>query len=97
MVGTIAKPVTGTLCGLSAALSVTVRFALRVPPSTGENVTLMAQDALTARELAPLGQVFDELKSPELVPVVAMLLMLIGAVPMLDNVIVCGALNVPTF
>ena len=61
------------------------------------NVTLMVQEALTARETAPLGQLLVELKSPGLAPVKATLLMLSGAVPTLDNVTLCGALNVPTF
>src|SRR5437868_9660882 len=97
MVGAMAEPVTGALSGLSPALSVTVTFALRVPPAMGEKVTLMVQDVLTARVLEPLGQVFVKPKSPGLVPVVVMLPMLSGAVPTLDNVIVCGALEVPTF
>src|SRR5579883_1250557 len=97
MVGVRAMPVTATFSGLSAALSVIVTLALRLPLAVGEKVTLIVQEALTASVLEPLGQVLVVWKSAALVPVVVMLLMLSGAVPTLLSVMVCAALVVPTF
>jgi hypothetical protein len=68
-------PVTLAVCGVLLALSVTVKVALRVPTAVGVNVTSIEQLAPAAR-LAP--QLFVCAKSPLLVPVKAMLVMLIG-------------------
>ena len=59
--------------GLLLALSVTVNMALRVPIAVGVNVTSIEQLAPAAR-LAP--QLFVCAKSPTLVPVKAMLVIL---------------------
>ena len=61
-------------------LSVTVRVAARVPVAAGAKVTLMVQLAPTAT-LAP--QLLVCPKSPGLAPVMAMLVMLTGVVPVL--------------
>ena len=66
-------PVTLAVCGLLLALSVTVNVALRVPTAVGVNVTSIEQLAPAAR-LAP--QLLVCAKSPLLVPVKAMLVML---------------------
>src|SRR5256712_484762 len=66
-------PVTLAVCGLLLALSVTVNVALRAPIAVGVNVTSIEQLAPAAR-LAP--QLFVCAKSPLLVPVKAMLVML---------------------
>ena len=70
--------------GLPEALSVMVTEALRAPLAVGVNVTLMEQLA-PAATLAP--QVLVCAKSPLLVPVMAMLVMLIAIVPVLESVI----------
>jgi hypothetical protein len=44
-------PLSGACCGLPAALSVTLRSAMRVPLAVGLNVTLMPQLAPGANEL----------------------------------------------
>ena len=44
-------PLSDTCCGLPAALSVTLRDALRVPLAVGLKVTLIVQLAPTANEL----------------------------------------------
>src|SRR5258708_10052931 len=62
-------PVRPTFCGLPAALSVTLRAAVRVPLAVGLNVTLMLQLAPAANEL-PQGWVCA--KSPPLIPAIAM-------------------------
>jgi len=63
-------PVSGTLCGLPAALSVTLTFADRAPVAVGRNVTLIVQ----LLEGATLGvQLFVCVKSPLLVPAIATL------------------------
>ena len=83
-------PVNATVCGLFVAESVKVSVAVRVPAAAGVNVTLTVQLPEPAR-VAP--QVFDEMaKSPALVPEMAMLVILIDAVPPLANVTVCGEL-----
>ena len=50
-----------TACGLPAALSLTVRFPLRVPEAIGMNVMLIVQLAFAAK-LA--GQLLTWVKSP---------------------------------
>src|SRR5947199_8987251 len=55
-------PVKATLCGLSRALSVMLRLALRGPPPVGAKLTLMAQLLPTAMD-APV-QVLGAVESP---------------------------------
>jgi hypothetical protein len=85
-------PVSGAVCGLFGALSVTVNCAERVPASVGENV-------IEALQLAPTASVRPE--QPSLTTVkssvfgTAALLMKRDAVPVLVTVTSCGALVVP--
>jgi hypothetical protein len=65
------------VCGLLVALSVTVNVPLRAPAAVGVKVTLIVQFA-PAATLAP--QLLVWAKSPLLVPVKVMLVML-SAVP----------------
>ncbi len=65
-------------------MSVTVTVAVLVPDAVGLNVTLIAQVAPAATE-AP--HVLLWAKSPLLVPVMAMLVMLSAAFPVLESVI----------
>src|SRR5580692_3863455 len=97
MVWTTADPLAATLSGLSAALSVTVMFAVRVEAAVGEKTTLSVQVASGAIVEAPFGQLSVSMKSPGFAPLAAMLVMVSGAVPVLVNVTVCAALDVPTF
>ena len=77
------EPVRLVVWGLPEALSVTVRVAVRVPVAVGLNVTLIVQlDA--AATLVP--QVLVCVKSPLLVPVTAMLVMLNAVLPGLERV-----------
>jgi hypothetical protein len=92
--GAVPVPLRVTDCGLPAALSVIVTLAARLPLAAGAKVTLMVQFEPPARELP---HVFVWTKSPLLVPVIAMLVIVIATVPVLLNVIVCAALVVPTF
>jgi hypothetical protein len=77
-------PLSGTCCGLPAALSVTVRFALRAPVVDGLNVRLTVQLAAAARELPQVVAVSG--KSAASAPVTAMLLMVSAVVPTLVSV-----------
>ena len=86
-------PLNAAVCGLPLALSVTATLAVRVPVAVGLNVTLIVQLVPAAR-LAP--QVWVWVKSPLLVPVMAMPLMLSAAVPVLERVIDWAALLAPT-
>lgn len=88
------EPVRLAVWGLPLALSVTVTLAVLVPDAVGLKVTLIAQVAPAATEPP---QVLLWAKSPLLVPVTAMLLMLSAALPVLDSVIAWAALVVPTF
>jgi hypothetical protein len=74
----VAVPVSATVCGLPAALSVMATAAVRVPVTVGVNVTETVQEALAAR-LVP--QVVVRAKSPLFVPVTTMLLIVITALP----------------
>ena len=85
-------PQRGTVCGLPAALSLTVKAAVRRPLAVGLNVTLMLQLAPAANELP---HVWVWPKSPGLVPVMAIPVMLRLFVPTLVKVTVRGELVVP--
>jgi hypothetical protein len=88
----IPVPLRETICGLPGALSVMLSAAVRVPDAVGLNLTLMLQLAPAGSELP---QVWVCTKSPALVPVIAMLLMVKLAVPVLLSVTIFGALVVP--
>jgi hypothetical protein len=92
--GAVPVPVRVTVCGLLEALSVIVTVAARLPVAEGVNVTLIAQFAPAATDVA---QVLVWLKSPLLVPVTAMLVMDSEALPLFVSVTAELALVVPTF
>ena len=69
--------------GLPAALSLTVRVAVRVPVAVGVNVTLIVQ-LPPAATLDP--QLLVWAKSPLLVPVMVMPLMLSAVLPGFESV-----------
>jgi hypothetical protein len=77
--GAVPVPVTLTVCGLFVALSVKVKVAVRLPAVVGVNVKLTVQLAFTASELPHVLPGIP--KSPGLVPVIWMLLMVKAAVP----------------
>jgi len=87
-------PVRPMVCGLPAALSVIVTLAVRLPFAVGVKVTLMVQLAPAARELP---HVFVWTKSPLLVPVIAILVMLTAVLPVLAIVTAWAVVVVPTF
>ena len=74
-------------------LSVIVSVALRLPGAIGSNVTEIVQLAPTAT-LVP--QVLVCAKSPELVPVIAILAIVSGPVPEFVNVTVCALVVTPS-
>ena len=74
-------------------MSVTLNVVVRLPEAAGVKVTLMVQLAPTAR-LAPQPLVWA--KSPLLVPVIAMLLIVNGALPLFVSVTAWAALVVLT-
>ena len=80
--------------GCNGSLLLMLKLADRAPEAVGVKVTLMAQLAPAAR-LAP--QVADSPKSPGFAPVNPMLVMVKGAVPVLDRVAVFAALVVLAF
>ena len=94
--GVVPVPLKATACGLPLALSVMVTLALRLPLADGVKVTLIVQVPPAARVLELLGQVLVCAKSPALVPLKLMLLMVKAALPLLASVTVCAALVVPT-
>src|SRR5205807_2157813 len=93
----VPEPLKATVCGLPLALSVMVTLALLEPVAVGENVTLIVQEAPAASVLELLGHVLVWAKSPALVPVRPMLLMVRAAVPLLVSVTVWAVLVVLTF
>ena len=94
--GVTPVPVSGRLCGLSAASSAILTLALRAPFAEGVKVTLRMQFAPAASVFGLMGQVFVWAKSPALVPLTETLVMVSAAVPLLVSVTVCAALVVPT-
>ncbi len=75
-------------------MSVTVRVAVRLPVADGEKTTAILQ--LEAEATLP-AQLLVEVKSPWFVPLMAMLAIVKAAEPALLRVMVCAALEVPTF
>lgn len=90
--GATPVPVSATVCGLSAALSVMVTLAARVPVAVGPKITLIVQLAPAATELP---HVLLWLKSPLLVPVTAMPAIVSAAKPVFFSITCCDALVVP--
>ena len=89
-------PDTPAVWGLLLALSVTAKVALRDPVAVGVNVTLMVQLALAAKVEGLRGQLLVCPKSPGLVPVKPMLVM-VNATPLgFDNVTALAVLVMPT-
>ena len=74
--------------GLPAALSATLSVPLRAPVAVGVNVTLIVQLVLAARVEGLKGQLLVWAKSPLLVPVIEMLLMVSAELPLLVRVTV---------
>ena len=93
---TVPVPKSATVCGLPVALSLIVTLALRLPVAEGENVTLIVQFAPAANVLGLSGQEFVWAKSPALIPLTAILLIVSAAVPLLVSVTDLAALVVPT-
>src|SRR2546423_14378025 len=79
--GATPVPETPAVWGLLLAFSVTVNVALREPVTVGVKVTLMVQVALAAKVEGLIGQLLVWPKSPGLVPVKPMLVM-VNAAPL---------------
>jgi hypothetical protein len=94
--GAVPVPLTATLCGLPAALSLTAILAARVPVADGAKLTLIEQVAFTASVEGEMGQSVVIVKSPACAPAAAMLEIASGAVPVFFNVDDCAAPVVPT-
>ena len=90
-------PLSVTLCGLPAALSLIVTLAPRLPLADGVKVTLIVQLAPAASVLGLMGQVLVCAKSPAFVPATVMLVIVRAAVPLFVSVTDLAALVVPTF
>jgi hypothetical protein len=88
-------PVSATVCGLPVPESVKLSVADRDPLAVGLNTTDAEQLAAAAR-LDP-HDLLEMLKSPPLLPLIAMLLMLIEELVPFDNVIATAALLDPIF
>ena len=86
--GAVPVPVRLAVCGLPAALSATLSVPLRAPVAVGVNVTLIVQLVLAARVEGLKGQLLVWAKSPLLVPVIEMLLMVSAELPLLVRVTV---------
>ena len=79
------EPDRATFCGLPPALSVTLTCAERPPTADGVNVTLIVQ-ALVGKSVPLLPQVSASAKSPELVPMMEILMPVKLAFPVFVNV-----------
>lgn len=91
--GAAPVPVSATVCGLPAALSLVERDAVRAPAALGVNVILMLHVAFAAK-VEP--HVVVRAKLEALVPVREMLLIVMLAVPVLVNVTMLAVLVVFT-
>jgi hypothetical protein len=88
----VAVPVSDAVCGLPAALSVTERLACRELAAVGLKITLIVQLVASA---SALPQLFVCEKSPGFDPVMAMLVIVKVALPVLLSVTFLGALLEP--
>src|SRR5215467_4237650 len=100
--GTVPVPVSGTVCGLPLALSARLTLADRAPVAVGLKATPTAQFAPAASELAPNEQAVPvvgapRVKSPGLVPVSVMPVILSAAEPLFVMVMLLVVLVVVTF
>src|SRR5438093_578159 len=89
-------PDTPAVWGLLLALSVTVNVALREPVAAGVKVTLMVQVPLAAKVEGLMGQLLVCPKSPGLVPVKPMLVMISRVSGGVESVTAWAAPVVPT-
>lgn len=87
-------PVRVSWCGLPDASSATLTLAVRVPDALGVNVTEIVQEAPAASVLGLSGQVVVRAKSVGLAPVMDMLLIVSGPLPVFLSVDDCAALVV---
>jgi hypothetical protein len=87
-------PLSPTVWGLPSALSTSERLAALAPVAVGVKLTLMLQFAPAASVDGVSGQVVVRAKSPALVPVSPMLLIVSGALPLLVTVTGCDPLLV---
>jgi hypothetical protein len=92
-VAIVPVPESATVCGLPAAPSETISVAARLPLAEGVKVTRIVQLLLAASDVP---QAFVCEKSAAVAPDNAMLVMESDALPVFDNVTVCGELLVET-
>lgn len=83
-VAAVPLPVSATLCGLPAPLSVNLSVALRAPATVGAKIMFAVQLAEAARLVPHV--LLKIVKSPGLVPENAMLLMVMAVVPLFVSV-----------
>src|SRR5712691_3561301 len=102
--GEVPVPVSGTVCGLPGASSVTLTVAARAPVAVGAKLTPRKQWLPAAKLLAPVGQAgvappaaATKLKSPGFAPVLVMLVMFKVAVPELMIWMLVVAVVAPKF
>jgi hypothetical protein len=94
--GATPVPVRLTVCGLPAASSVTSSIPARTPTAVGVNLTVMAHVPFAASVAGLTGHVLVCPKSPGFTPLIPMLLIVSGTLPLLVSVTTCPALVVPT-
>jgi hypothetical protein len=87
-------PESGMVFDVAGASAFIARDALLAPVAVGSNVTLTVQAAPAARPAPPIGQVLVLANDPGSVPLIAMLVILSGAVPVLLTVTVLAVLIV---
>jgi hypothetical protein len=87
-VAEVPVPMRLTAWGLPAALSAMLTEAARLPEAEGVNVTVIVQVPLAATEPGERGHVVVSPKSPALVPVTEMLVMVILPLPVFVRVMV---------
>lgn len=86
-------PMSGTVCGLPTASSLTLSVANRVPPADGVNVILMVQLEPAGSPPLVIGHVVPLVMTNSLAfaPVIEILAMLNKSLPVLFRVISCAA------
>src|SRR4051812_34918412 len=95
-VAVVPVPVNATACDPGPASSAIVRVAVSVPVADGVNVTATEQLAVAASVWGASGQLVVPTKSSALAPLVAMPLIVSGALPEFVTVTLCAGLEVPT-